>query len=336
MTVGEFLSIRLGRIVLYLSLMAATAAFLLLTGTQSGVLLLVFIVWVLLGAVCLTAEYLLRRAHLRELAAIMDGLDQKYLFFECAPKPRDPYEQALYSLMRQSGKAMLEAVSQAQGSQREYRDYIESWVHEIKTPITAAGLLCRNVEPQLRRKLAQELCQIETHVERALFYARAESPERDFLIRQTSLLEIVQQAVGRHRSLLIQNGVRIELQTLDYTIYTDGKWVCFLLGQLLQNAVRYRQDDPVITISARQLGQRVQLTVHDNGIGIPQWDLPRIFERGFTGSNGRLRGGSTGMGLYLCRRLAEFLQLELQISSSCGQGTSVLLTFPARDTLTKL
>ena len=93
------------------------------------------------------------------------------------------------------------------------------------------------------------------------------------------------------------------------------------MGQLLQNAVRYRQDDPVITISARQLGQRVQLTVHDNGIGIPQWDLPRIFERGFTGSNGRLRGGSTGMGLYLCRRLAEFLQLELQISSSCGQGT---------------
>ena len=97
----------------------------------------------------------------------------------------------------------------------------------------------------------------------------------------------------------------------DQRVYTDGKWVCFLLGQLLQNAARYRSAQPVVTLSARALGRRVELTVEDNGIGIPAHELPRIFDRGFTGSNGRSRGGSTGMGLYLARRLATALELSL-------------------------
>ena len=144
-------------------------------------------------------------------------------------------------------------------------------------------------------------------MERALFYARAESPERDCVIRQTDLVEIVAQAVGNHRSLLIQSGVRVETEGLERSVYTDEKWAVFILGQLLQNAARYRSEDPVIIISVRPLGKQAQLTVSDNGIGIPAHELSRVFDRGFTGSNGRVRGGSTGMGLYLCKKLAGFL-----------------------------
>lgn len=213
---------------------------------------------------------------------------------------------------------------------------MEQWVHEVKAPITAARLICRELDGEKRRKLTGELARIEEHVERALFYARAESPERDCVIRQTGLEEIVTQAVENHRALLIQCGVRVETDGLDCSVYTDGKWAVFILGQLLQNAARYRGEEPVISISARPLGKQVQLTVADNGMGIPAHELPRALDRGFTGSNGRARGGSTGMGLYLCRRLAGFLALGLDITSEEGKGTTVTLTFPAKENLSKL
>ena len=245
------------------------------------------------------------------------------------------YERALFALQRQAGKSMVETVSAAQAAQRDYREYVETWVHEVKTPITAARLLCRGLEGTTRRRLEGELAQIEAHVERALFYARAESPEKDLVVRPTPLAELVRQAVQAHRTLLIQNGVRVEAEAVAGTVYTDEKWAAFLLGQLLQNAARYRRDRPVITLTAQPLGDRVALTVADNGLGIPAQELPRIFDRGFTGTNGRQRGGATGMGLYLARQVAEALAIDLQAASQVGEGSVFTLTFPAPENLTK-
>ena len=310
---------------------AAAAFFLRMTGTSSGVITLLLLFMLLIYIVTQISEYHKCRQRLSELSALMQGLDQKYLFGECAPPPHTVYEQKLFALMRSSGRAMIGSVSDAQASMQEYREYIESWVHEIKTPITAAKLTCRHMDPDSRRKFSAELSQIEAHVERALYYARAESPERDCIIRQANLSDIISQAIGNHRTLLIQSKMKIETGNLDFTVYTDRKWAVFILGQLLQNASRYRSNaSPSVLLSATPCGRQVQLTVSDNGIGIPAHELPRVFDRGFTGSNGRLRGGSTGMGLYLCRKLASLLEIDLQISSREQQGTTVTLTFPAK------
>ena len=281
-------------------------------------------------------DFFQQRARLLELKSILDGLDRKYLFTECVPPPKGLFERRLFDLARLAGRNMTGAVSDAQASQREYREYVERWVHEIKAPLTAARLICRELDGDTRRKLTAELSQIEAHVERALFYARAENPEQDCLFRQIELEKIAAQAIENHRSLLIQNGIRVEMENMNCAVYTDEKWAVFILGQLLQNAARYRGPEPVITLSAKPLGRQTQLIVHDNGIGIPAHELPRVFERGFTGSNGRIRGGSTGIGLYLCRKLAVFLELELHIDSQEGAGTTVTLTFPAKENLTKL
>lgn len=331
MTFGEFLSDRLGRLLLQGICAAGAALFLYATGTQSGVLVLLFLALLLVFVIVTLTDFFRQRARLRELEAIEDGLDQKYLFPECLPPAENAYEHHLWPLLRRTGRAQASAVSDAQAAQREYREYVERWVHEIKTPITAARLICQNLEGDTRRKLGYELGQVEAHVERALFYARAESPERDCVIRQTNLGEIVDQAIAAHRTLLMHSGVRLETQDLSCTVYTDGKWAAFILGQLLQNAVRYRGDAPVISISACPMGKQTRLTVQDNGIGIPAHELPRVFDRGFTGSNGRSRGGSTGMGLYLCKKLAGFLELGLEVASEEGRGTTVTLTFPAKE-----
>lgn len=336
MTVLEFLSDRLGRLVLWGSCTALAAGILLATGTSPGVLILLLAALFLVFLAAQAQAFQRMRRTIETWERRLEGLDQKYLFPECAPKPQRLYERKLLDITRRSGQAMIGAVSEAQAAQRDYREYVERWVHEIKTPITAARLMARRSGADTRRKLEAELDQIGAHVERALFYARAENPEKDVLIHPANLSDLVNQAVQAHRALLLQNGVSVELCDLDFVVYTDRKWVCFLLGQLLQNAARYRRARPVIALSARRQEKRVELTVSDNGMGIPAHELPRVFDRGFTGSNGRLRGGSTGMGLYLAKKLADALEISLAIRSEEGVGTQVLLTFPAQEKLTKL
>lgn len=336
MTFGSFLSDRLGRIILCSACFASAALFLFATGTQTGVLIILLLILLPVFLTVQAWDYIRRRSRLKELESILENLDEKYLFTECVPAADSLYERCLFDLMRRAGQAMIGAVSDAKAAQREYREYVESWVHEVKAPITAARLVCRQLDGQSRRKLEYELAQIETHIERALFYARADSPERDCVIRQILLSEIVSQAVENHRTLLLQNGIRIETQGLDCQVFTDKKWAVFILGQLLQNAARYHGENPVITISAKPLGTQTQLTVRDNGIGIPAHELPRVFDRGFTGSNGRTRGGATGMGLYLCKKLSGFLDLDIRLTSEEGAGTCAALMFPSKGNLSKL
>ena len=335
MTFGKFLSDRLGRILLQLICFAAAALFLAASGTQTGIIAILFLVLLPVFLTVHITDYLRLCSRMTELENILENLDKKYLFAECVPATDRLYERCLFDLMRRAGRAMIGAVSDAEAAQREYREYVESWVHEIKAPLTAARLICRQLDDNSRRKLDFELAQIEAHIERALFYARAESPERDCVIRQTGLSEIVSQAVENHRSLLIQSGIRIETRELDRQVFTDKKWAVFILGQLLQNSARYRSGDPVITIAAESYGKQIRLTGRDNGIGIPAHELPRVFDRGFTGTNGRTRGGATGMGLYLCKRLSTFLDLDISLTSQEGEGTCVTLLFPVRENLTK-
>ena len=341
MTLKAFLSDRFRRVVLQGIFMLTALSFLLATGTAPGVAALLLIAALVYFTLTQVYDYRKCQRRLKELNAVMDGLNEKYLFGECAPPPKDAFERALFALFRRSGKSMIETVSDARAAGREYREYVESWVHEIKTPITATTLICRNMGGENKDKLLRELGQIEAHVERALFYARAESPEKDCLIRQCSLHQIVSDAIKNHQTLLIGQGVRIETEGFEsreseYPVYTDAKWASFIIGQILQNAARYHGEEPVISLTAMTLGKQVRLSIKDNGIGIPAHELPRVFDRGFTGKNGRARGGSTGMGLYLCRRLTAFLQMDLKITSTEGTGTEVSLTFPSKENLTKL
>ncbi len=339
MTLKAFLSDRFRRVVLQGIFMLTALSFLLATGTAPGVAALLLIAALVYFTLTQVYDYRKCQRRLKELNAVMDGLNEKYLFGECAPPPKDAFERALFALFRRSGKSMIETVSDARAAGREYREYVESWVHEIKTPITATTLICRNMGGENKDKLLRELGQIEAHVERALFYARAESPEKDCLIRQCSLHQIVSDAIKNHQTLLIGQGVRIETEGFEsreseYPVYTDAKWASFIIGQILQNAARYHGEEPVISLTAMTLGKQVRLSIKDNGIGISQSDLPRIFEKGFTGQNGRMLQNSTGIGLYLCRRLCDRLGIGLTARSEERGGTTIILSFQVNDFVT--
>lgn len=328
MRVGEFLHDRAMSLLLHLFCMLALSIFLGLTGTGRGAIVIILMVWGIGLCLLNVAAYFRRRSQIHELQAIMDGLEKKYLFMECSPRPGSYVERKYFELCRRAGKSMIEAVSDAEEKQRDYREYIENWVHEIKVPITAIELICENNKSETSRKIRPQLALVEGHVERALYNARLDCIEKDYIIHETSLAEIVKRALSKHRFLLMQNNVRIDTEHLDKTVYTDSKWVEFMLGQLLSNAVKYKSASPVIVISGEEFEGRTRLVMKDNGMGIPAAELPRIFDKGFTGSNGRTLGGATGMGLYLCRKLAETLGAYLQASSKEAEYTEISLAFP--------
>lgn len=192
--------------------------------------------------------------------------------------------------------------------------------------------------PRLRA-VGDELTRVEGYIEQALFYARSETLDRDFLVRKYELREIVSAAVRANASLLIGAKVTPRLgEGLSLEVFTDSKWLVFMLGQLLQNSARYARADaeggPQVWLDARLVdeglaAERVELAVRDNGCGVAEADLPRVFDRGFTGDNGRSHKHSTGLGLWLVWRLATKMGVEVSVDSAEGEGFAVTLGFPA-------
>ena len=178
-----------------------------------------------------------------------------------------------------------------------------------------------------------ELENINRFTEQALYYARSEHTEKDYSVREISLSDVVHGAIADNKYLLRQNNMAVTVEDVEYSIYSDDKWLRFILDQLISNAVKYRTDQPVLHFFAVKKTDSIILSVSDNGIGIPQGDLPRIFEKGFTGQNGRTIHSSTGIGLYLCGRLCDKLGIGISASSE-GKGTTISLSFHINDFVT--
>ena len=317
---------------LHLLCMAGLAVFLRLTGNSVDSILLILAVWCAVLALYCGAVYHRRKIQLDRLLALAGQLEERYLLPEVMPKSTRAGDQVYHRLLKLAGKSMLEQVAAARRERSEYREYIEQWVHEITTPVTAMRLLCENHPSALSKELLVELEKTNRCTEQVLYYARSEHTETDYSIREIRLFDVVHQAIAENKYLLLQNGVRIELQETDDTVYSDEKWLCFILNQLIVNAVQYRAaGQPVLRFAAGRQGSEVVLRVEDNGPGIPAGDLPRIFEKGFTGQNGRKTGRhATGLGLYLCKRLCGKLDLGL-CAHSAGAGTTMQLSFRIND-----
>ena len=306
--------------------MVALIVFLLVCGNSISVVLLILVVWavVLLSGLFLT--YWKRKQQMQKLLDMAGWLSERYLISEVMELPEQAEDQVYYQLLKMAGKSMLEQIGEVRRERLEYKEYIEQWIHEIKTPITAMKLLCENHRTDWTKELLLELEKTNRFTEQALYYARSEHTEKDYSVREMSLSQVVHQAIADNKYLLLQSGVRLEVEEMEDTVYSDEKWVRFILNQLIANAVKYRSGQPVLRFSTRRQQDQVILVVEDNGIGISPADLPRVFEKGFTGQNGRMVQQSTGIGLYLCKRLCDKLGIGIAAESS-GQGTAISLAF---------
>lgn len=303
--------------------------FLLSLGIQIEEIALILLMWVTFAACYSFIDYRNKRKSIDQTLALLSALEHKYVLSEVMNVPTTGEGLAYFHMLKACNKSMLEHVSATKRERKEYTDYIEQWIHEVKTPIAAIQVMCANNKSTFSAKLLSELQKIDLYAEQALFYARSDEAERDFLVKEVPVIDMVHQAIADNKQILIRADISVRVDSSSHTVYTDRKWVEFILKQLITNAVQYRHgDSPIIQFSTSPISNGLVLEVKDNGIGISDSDLPRIFDKGFTGENGRIRRKSTGMGLYICQRLAKKLGLYLEVSSSPGEGTVIKLTFP--------
>lgn len=335
MKIIEYFSEQSLKILFHIICVLSASAFLLFTGTNSGIIIILLIVWAGLSVLLFSVGYYKEKAYIKEVSYIFENLEKKYLFMECVQKPKKLFDKKLFSLMKRAGKSMIEEVSNIQAEQKEYREYIENWVHEVKVPITTIQLIENNNKSAVSNKIVYQIKELEEQVERVLYYARIGNVEQDLLIQKVDLLDIVNQSIHKQKQLLIQNNMSIEVAEMNQKVYTDVKGLTFILGQLLSNAVRYKRENAKIQIGAKSENGYVGLKILDNGIGIPEYDQPRVFGKGFTGSNGRVRASSTGMGLYISKKLADHLQIKITVESVVNEYTKFTLLIPEKN-LTKV
>lgn len=313
--------------------MLALDLFLLANGDSVQTVLLIFLVWMFGLTAYLTAAYFMRKKYLNRLFHMTEQLEERYLIPEIMTMPEQADWQVFYRMMKMAEKSMLEKIGEIQNERKEYKEYIEQWIHEVKTPITAMKLLCENNRSSFSREILAELENINQYTEQALYYARSEHTEKDYSVRETNLSDVVHSAIADNKYLLRQSNMGIVMDDMEGSVYTDEKWVRFILNQIISNAIKYRTEQPVLHFSMTKTDDKVILTVRDNGVGIPPGDLPRVFEKGFTGRNGRTGKNSTGIGLYLCRRLCDKLGIGIAAYSE-DKGTMIALSFQTNDFVT--
>ena len=207
-------------------------------------------------------------------------------------------------------------------------DYYSMWVHQIKTPIAAMNFILDNEEVD-QKILQQELFKIERYVEMVLTYIRLDSVSSDYVITKINLDEVVKDSVKKYATIFINKKIKLNYVSHETIVVSDKKWLSFAFEQILGNSVKYSSSGGEITIETCEN----KLVIEDKGIGIKEEDLPRIFEKGFTGFNGRYEKKSSGLGLYLCKKTLDKLGHHIEISSKVGEGTRIEITFPKEDTL---
>ena len=292
----------------------------------SFIFTLLFILFILLFTfLYLFFIYLMKKKRALQIINSCNELEEKYYISEMMPKDNSIEGYPYYYALKEACKAMNDKISNIEKNERDYQEYIESFAHEIKTPIAALSLYAENKRDE---SLKYEIRKIEEYVEQVLYYARSDMPEKDYFVKKIKLNELIHPLILKNKDILLYEHITMNVHDLDEFVYTDEKWLSFMISQVLNNAIKYLdKDKKEIEIYSEVHDNQVVLVVLDNGCGIRASDMPRIFDKGFTGSN-RKREYATGIGLYLVKKLSEKLDITVSIESKYQEYTKVSFVFP--------
>ena len=332
MRVGEFLKSRMVEIAAFAAVAVAISLMVLvLTGNMQAILP---VDAVLLSGFALVLAWRYRRdaRFYREIDGLVNQLEHPYQLHALMSRPTSPGHAMVFDALRVMGTASANEVADAKNQAQQYREYIESWVHEVRAPLSAALLACERVPEPDRSLIRGDVNKALREVDQALWYARSENPHADYAIREVALVELARAACRKEARGLIEHGVLVDIAVDEaVSVHTDEKHIGFVLSQVLTNAAKYGASKISFTaqVAKDQFGaQAVILAVSDDGPGVPAADLPRIFERGFTGARGREADSSTGMGLYIAATICRRIGVGLSAASDGATGTTVNLSFP--------
>ena len=331
MKLSSFLKNKSLQICLILFALITIEIFLLAYPVDNFIKIYIPTIILILYNISIVIEYFTKKQFFEKVYNLLNNLDEKYLITSIIKSPNFIEGKILNDVLEQTDKSMLENVNKYKYLQEDYKEYIELWIHEIKMPIATSKMIIENNKNDITRSIDEELNKVENYIEQALYYARSNAVEKDYYIKKSNLKDIVNECIKKNKTSLIQEHITINMHDLNTNVNTDTKWIVFILNQVIQNSIKYRKKSGYseIEIYSKLGKEKSILFIKDNGIGIKKGEITRVFEKGFTGTNGRMSNKkSTGIGLFLCKKLCDKLGIAIELNSIQNEGTEVRLVFP--------
>lgn len=274
-------------------------------------------------------DYLKKYKFYKNLLNTLDTLDKKYLILEMLEKPNFYDGEIFYQILYDINKSMNENVKEYSLSINDFKEYVEMWIHEVKIPIASLTLISHNYQNEIDKKYVEQIRKLDNYIDQILYYVRSENTEKDYIISEKKLQDIIKNVALKNKDDLLENNVRLDVEVDNEKILTDAKWLEFILNQIINNSIKYKRNDvdSYIKIESVKDKDKIYLSIYDNGIGIPNGDITRVFEKSFTGTNGREKVKSTGMGLYIAEKLCKKLGHKIIIESKVRKYTKVTIIF---------
>ncbi len=297
--------------------------------TSKSLMLAITFIFIVMGTFLLFINYYRKKKFYDEFIHNVCLLDKKYFVLETISKPHFYEGKILYQLLYEIHKSMIENVKIREDSIEDFKEYVEMWIHEVKIPISSLMLLCHNHRENLDNTYIHHVKKLDGYIDQILYYVRSNNTEQDFVIKEISLDKVIRNVALKNKDDLLENKINLITHPKKVSVYTDSKWLEFILNQIMNNSIKYIKEDveSYIKIDVINNKNEVLLSISDNGIGIVKKDLPYVFKKSFTGENGRTRTKSTGMGLYIADKLCKKLGHKISIESNPETGTTVLIEF---------
>lgn len=278
-------------------------------------------------------NYFRKKKFYNELINNTKLLDKKYLVLETLNEPSFLEGKILYDSLYQIDKSMNERIKLYEKNLSDFKEYVEMWIHEVKIPLSSLSLMCHNHHNEIDKKYLNQINKLDNYVDQVLYYVRSNDAEKDFLIKKTNLEKVINSVMIKNKDEILLNNITVNVENLNIFVYTDTKWLIFIINQILNNSIKYKKKNgnSLIKIYATEEKDLVNLFIYDNGIGINKSDITRVFDKTFTGENGRKDANSTGMGLYIVKKLIDKLGHKISISSKENEYTEVKITFGKND-----
>ncbi len=301
--------------------------------TNTEIIISVLLIFLICNLIILLIEYFRKKKFYSELLDNIEGLDQAYLVLETLENPEFYEGKLLYQALYEIDKSFLENVNKIDKNKKDFKEYVEMWIHEVKIPLSSLILTTNNHKNEISPKIKAQIKKLEDYVDQVLYYVRSQNAEKDYLIKKISLGNIIKNIGLKNMDDLLDNNIEFIVEKTNALVFSDSKWLEFIVGQIVNNSIKYKRNikNSYIKISVRDEKKKVILMIEDNGIGIKESDIKQVFNKSFTGENGRVRSKSTGMGLYIAKNMCEKLGHIITIESSVNKYTRVYITFAKND-----
>jgi len=276
----------------------------------------------------LLIDYFKRKSFYNDLVNNIKYLDKAFLVLETLDEPNFYEGKLVFNAIYDINKSMIENLHHFESQVKDFKDYVEMWIHEVKIPLSSLTLTVHNHKDKFAKSALLQMKKIDDYLEQILYYTRSENASKDYCINKISLNKCVNSVLLRNKDYLLESDIVLSVSDINYKVYSDSKWLEFILNQIINNSIKYRREDvdSFIKIYCLSSNDSVTLVLEDNGVGISEFDLPRVFDKTFTGSNGRNNVKSTGMGLFIVKNLCAKLGHKIIIDSVSGEYTKVFIT----------